>query len=146
MSKISRRDFLRMVAVGMGAVTLGKFLEACSPSPASPTASPVSTPLNLKAMATRPAANGAPAATNTASAQTTNATSAPAPTAQGIPDMVVARNGEPEALVRAALAALGGMELFVPKGANVVVKPNICVAYHTYEYAATTNPGWWVRW
>jgi uncharacterized protein (DUF362 family) len=34
------------------------------------------------------------------------------------------------------------MELFVPKGANVVVKPNICVAYHTYEYAATTNP--WV--
>jgi uncharacterized protein (DUF362 family) len=56
--------------------------------------------------------------------------------------MVVARNGEPEALVRAAIAALGGMEVFVPKGANVVVKPNICVAYHTYEYAATTNP--WV--
>lgn len=50
--------------------------------------------------------------------------------------------GEPEALVRQAVAALGGISAFVPSGANVVVKPNICVAYHTYEYAATTNP--WV--
>lgn len=56
--------------------------------------------------------------------------------------MAVVRKGEPEALVRTAVAALGGMERFVPKGANVFVKPNICVAYHTYEYAATTNP--WV--
>ena len=56
--------------------------------------------------------------------------------------MVVVRHGEPEALVRTAVAALGGMEAFVSKGTNVFVKPNICVAYHTYEYAATTNP--WV--
>ena len=34
------------------------------------------------------------------------------------------------------------MEQFVKPGANVIIKPNICVAYHTYEYAATTNP--WV--
>jgi uncharacterized protein (DUF362 family) len=54
----------------------------------------------------------------------------------------VARNGEPEDLVRRALAALGGIETFVPKGAKVIIKPNICVDYHTYEYAATTNP--WV--
>jgi uncharacterized protein (DUF362 family) len=58
------------------------------------------------------------------------------------PDLVVARSGEPEAMVRQAIAALGGMERFVPRDANVIVKPNICVAYHTYEYAATTNP--WV--
>ena len=45
-------------------------------------------------------------------------------------------------MVRQAIAALGGMERFVPRDANVIVKPNICVAYHTYEYAATTNP--WV--
>jgi uncharacterized protein (DUF362 family) len=45
-------------------------------------------------------------------------------------------------MVRRALAAFGGMETFVSPGANVIVKPNICVAYHTYEYAATTNP--WV--
>jgi uncharacterized protein (DUF362 family) len=58
------------------------------------------------------------------------------------PDMAVARGGEPEALVAAAIAALGGMERFVKPGDSVVVKPNICVAYHTFEYAATTNP--WV--
>jgi uncharacterized protein (DUF362 family) len=58
------------------------------------------------------------------------------------PDLVVARSGEPEAMVRRAIAALGGMERFVPRDSNVIVKPNICVAYHTYEYAATTNP--WV--
>jgi uncharacterized protein (DUF362 family) len=40
------------------------------------------------------------------------------------------------------LAALGGIERFVHKGDDVIVKPNMCVAYHTYEYAATTNP--WV--
>ena len=34
------------------------------------------------------------------------------------------------------------MSRFVSKGASVIVKPNICVAYHSYEYAATTNP--WV--
>jgi uncharacterized protein (DUF362 family) len=62
--------------------------------------------------------------------------------AAGTPDLVVARGGEPEEMVRRALASLGGMEKFVPKGARVVIKPNICVAYHTYEYAATTNP--WV--
>jgi uncharacterized protein (DUF362 family) len=58
------------------------------------------------------------------------------------PDLVVARGGEPEELVQRALVALGGMERFVQPGDDVVVKPNICVAYHTYEYAATTNP--WV--
>jgi uncharacterized protein (DUF362 family) len=34
------------------------------------------------------------------------------------------------------------MERFVKPGDDVIVKPNICVAYRTYEYAATTNP--WV--
>ena len=32
------------------------------------------------------------------------------------------------------------MERFVKKGDDVIVKPNICVDYHTSEYAATTNP------
>lgn len=59
-----------------------------------------------------------------------------------VPDMAVARNGDPEPMVRAAVKALGGMGRFVKPGDVVVVKPNICVAYHSYEYAATTNP--WV--
>jgi uncharacterized protein (DUF362 family) len=34
------------------------------------------------------------------------------------------------------------MERFVHPGDDVIVKPNICINYHSYEYAATTNP--WV--
>lgn len=52
----------------------------------------------------------------------------------------VVRGGDPAAITRRAVAALGGMERFVKRGANVIIKPNICVAYHSYEYAATTNP------
>jgi uncharacterized protein (DUF362 family) len=59
-----------------------------------------------------------------------------------VPDLAVVRGGEPEELVRRALQALGGIERFVQPGVDVIIKPNICVAYHTYEYAATTNP--WV--
>ena len=43
-------------------------------------------------------------------------------------------------MVQAALKSLGGIERFVRAGNDVIIKPNICVAYHTYEYAATTNP------
>ncbi len=32
------------------------------------------------------------------------------------------------------------MEAFVKKGADVIIKPNICTGYHGPEYAATTNP------
>ncbi len=58
------------------------------------------------------------------------------------PDLVVARKGDPEEMVNAAVSALGGMDRFVKPGDVVVVKPNICASYHSYEYAATTNP--WV--
>jgi len=54
--------------------------------------------------------------------------------------LAVARGPNPQTIVRAAIKALGGMERFVKKGNEVIIKPNICVAYHTYEYAATTNP------
>jgi uncharacterized protein (DUF362 family) len=54
--------------------------------------------------------------------------------------LAVARGGEPEEITRRAIEAIGGMRRFVKKGDDVIVKPNICVAYHTFEYAATTNP------
>jgi len=38
------------------------------------------------------------------------------------------------------VAAVGGIERFVKSGDDVIVKPNICVDYRTYEYGATTNP------
>jgi uncharacterized protein (DUF362 family) len=43
-------------------------------------------------------------------------------------------------MTHAALAAIGGIERFVKNGDDVIVKPNICVDYRSYEYAATTNP------
>jgi uncharacterized protein (DUF362 family) len=54
--------------------------------------------------------------------------------------LAVARGGDPKAITRAALAALGGIERFVRSGDDVIVKPNVCVDYRTYEYGATTNP------
>ncbi len=54
--------------------------------------------------------------------------------------LAVARGEDPQTITARAIAALGGIERFVKPGDDVIVKPNICVAYHTYEYAATTNP------
>jgi uncharacterized protein (DUF362 family) len=69
-------------------------------------------------------------------------TEAAAPTAPPADQayMAVMHGADAEAITRAAMAALGGMERFVKAGSNVIIKPNICVAYHSYEYAATTNP------
>ena len=54
--------------------------------------------------------------------------------------MAVARGASPEAITRAAIAALGGMGRFVKAGNDVIIKPNICSASYGFEYAATTNP------
>jgi uncharacterized protein (DUF362 family) len=54
--------------------------------------------------------------------------------------LAVARGESPAEITKRAVAALGGIERFVHSGDDVIIKPNICVAYHTYEYAATTNP------
>lgn len=55
------------------------------------------------------------------------------------PDMAAVRGGEPEALVDAALAAMGGIGRFVRKGQTVTVKPNIGWAVSP-EMGANTNP------
>jgi len=62
------------------------------------------------------------------------------PTAPAGAYLAVARGGKPEEMTRRAIQAIGGMARFVKKGDDVIVKPNICVAYRTPEYAATTNP------
>lgn len=56
------------------------------------------------------------------------------------PHLTIARGADPAEITRMAVAALGGIERFVSKGDNVVIKPNICVAYNPPEFAATTNP------
>jgi uncharacterized protein (DUF362 family) len=75
---------------------------------------------------------GEPAATQTPPPVT------PAPA--GNTKLVIVRGQSPADMVRAALKSLGGMEKFVKKGNDVIIKPNICTGYHTYEYASTTNP------
>jgi uncharacterized protein (DUF362 family) len=54
-------------------------------------------------------------------------------------DLVAVRGGEPGAMFDQAMASLGGMQAFVPKGSRVVVKPNIGWDV-TPERAANTNP------
>ncbi|HEY3415647.1 MAG TPA: DUF362 domain-containing protein, partial [Armatimonadota bacterium] len=145
MSTIPRRDFIRKAAATAGGLTGAWLLQACgqSPTPAPPTEPPAPTRAPTLPPAATPTAfqaqSGAPTAAGEPAAAPTSVTPSPTP---GIPDLAVARGGEPEDLVKRALSALGGMERFVKSGQAVVIKPNICVAYHTYEYAATTNP--WV--
>jgi uncharacterized protein (DUF362 family) len=109
--------------------------------PAAPTATPCNGGAPCGAAAVKPGgASSGNEPTKIAPAEPVAAE--PAQPSAGAPHLAVARGPEPEILVERALAALGGMGVFVPKGAWVIVKPNICVAYHSYEYAATTNP--WV--
>ncbi len=56
-----------------------------------------------------------------------------------IPDLVAVKDGEPEAMVDLALAAVGGMASFVKEGQTVVVKPNIGWD-RPPEAGANTNP------
>ena len=137
----TRRAFLRRIAAGLGLASGGWLLAACGAERmASPTPSP--NPTEVSRASAVPPADPTPTATLKSMKSESGETRAPTvtPTAMRYPDLVVARNGEPAQLVRRAMAALGGMERFVQQGDDVVVKPNICVAYHSYEYAATTNP------
>jgi uncharacterized protein (DUF362 family) len=158
MDDITRREFIRrLLAYGVGIAGAGTLLSnvSCSRGPvpqptaiptdtvearaAKPTVASTPTPQPTGPTATRPAA-----ATATVAAEPT-ATPLPArtptpPPAAGEAYLAVARGDSPAAMVMAALGALGGIERFVKSGDDVIVKPNICVAYHTYEFAATTNP------
>jgi uncharacterized protein (DUF362 family) len=157
MTDVTRRVFLRRFAAGLGAASSAWLLMACAQSPAptavtrqEPATLPAATPRQTVAPTAAPAvASGktaVPTSQPTVAPTTASATSAPAtavPTVAQTPYMVVAHGGDkPEELVNRAIAALGGIERFVKPGNDVIIKPNICVAYHSYEYAATTNP--WV--
>lgn len=129
MSKLTRRDFLRTLAVGAG----GAIISGCGqPTPAitsapSPTKAPLPSPSIVPPTQTPIPATAVP-------------TAAPTATPVPYPDMVVARGGKPEDMVQRAINALGGMKKFVKQGDDVIIKPNICIGYYSYEYAATTNP------
>ncbi|NOQ38799.1 MAG: DUF362 domain-containing protein [Anaerolineales bacterium] len=140
MNEISRRHFLRILAASLGSLG-GVYLTGClnqdkllskslSPDKMSPTA-----------FLTDPTSTISPPTETDQQTSVPEDTPAPSPT-MAYPDLTVARNGDPEVMVRKAVKALGGMKRFVKSGDEVIVKPNICVGYHSYKYAATTNP--WV--
>ncbi len=54
-------------------------------------------------------------------------------------DLVAVKGGEPEVMFDRAIASLGGMEKFVPRGSKVLVKPNIGWDV-TPERAGNTHP------
>ena len=134
-SPLTRRKFLQLLATS----SAGALLAACGADKLvteEGTAPPTSPPTSPTPTGTSPAGEvtAAPEAPATATREPT-----PPPAA---PDayLGVARGPDPQALVTAALAAIGGIERFVKSGAEVILKPNICTDYRTYEYGATTNP------
>ncbi len=120
--ELSRRDFIKhMVALGFSAATAGALFSwlSCTHPDMQPVPPPEPTPPGSSSTPTPPVAPG------------------PVP---GETYLAVAHGESPESIVQAAIKALGGIERFVKEGDDVIIKPNICVAYNTYEYAATTNP------
>jgi uncharacterized protein (DUF362 family) len=131
---ISRRETLRLLAF-----TAAASLAACRGADnATAPAGPVETaaqagaqPANPTAAHTQPVeqAESHPAATPQAAAPSSD------------PAYLAAVRGEdPAAITEAALKAIGGIERFVKSGFDVIIKPNICTDYYTFEYGATTNP------
>jgi uncharacterized protein (DUF362 family) len=146
----SRREFLAHLAIGTSSLTIGQLLSGCSPfqSTGIPTTTSVGAH-NPNSTLTIPQ-NNQPNSPEVIDQQSTfSQTESVEPVLQStveetdfLPHLVVARGDDPTSLVQQSLAALGGIERYVKPGNKVIIKPNICVAYHSYEFAATTNP--WV--
>ncbi len=128
METITRRQFLRWLTA-LGVSTAGGMITACSSvksaGPGLPTITPTVSP-TIQPTVTAASSGAAPASA--------------IPPAPSPAYLAVARGADPAEVTRRAVAALGGIERFVKSGANVIVKPNICNAYHGPEYASTTNP------
>ncbi len=130
---LTRRKFLQFLASS----SAGAVLTACG---AQRLVTPRSTtPATTVPPVTEVAATEQPTDTPETAADATPlpVTATPSPS---YPYLAVAHGEDPQAVTRAAIAALGGIERFVKPGDRVILKPNICTDYYTYEYAATTNP------
>jgi len=119
---INRREFLRTISLAGAGITLA----GCSRQ----STAGLPTPVSSAATATVGDEN-----TQLSSEETANST----PT-YGDALLAIAHGENPAEMTMRAIAAIGGIERFVQNGADVIVKPNICTDYYTYEYGATTNP------
>ncbi len=159
MRVFTRRHFLYSAS----ALGLGALLAACSPqSKVTPTSKPQAAVPTAAAKEPASVAQTIPTAEPPIKAPTPiPATNTPLPTAAptqqpptaapaqvraatAVPSqaayVAVARGSSPEAITQRAVAAIGGIERFVKRGYDVIIKPNICNANHGPEYASTTNP------
>lgn len=136
---LTRREMLRRAGL-LGLATVA--LQACGPK------TPESAGQTAPAPTSPAPASPVPPTAELSAAATIEPSPVPSPTATRVPPsptpdqayMAVVKGSSPEAITRAAVAALGGMGRFVKGGDDVIVKPNICIASYSYEYAATTNP------
>lgn len=147
---INRRQFLRHLTVGISVIPFQAILTACGQQmPGKPTQSetaltpsPLPSQEPVQTSTSNPTSLPAITATPTAQNPAASPTNTTPVTSTSKPQLVVTRHGEPEPLVRRAIEALGGMQQYIKTGSSVIIKPNICTAYYSYEYASTTNP--WV--
>ena len=121
--KLSRREFLRTI----GLTGAGIYLAGCAPKAIRNLATPAS---NITTYT--------PVTADVESEETP--TQQPSQPTYGDVYLSVIHGENPTEMTRRAVAAIGGIERFVSNGDNVIIKPNICTDYYTYEYAATTNP------
>jgi uncharacterized protein (DUF362 family) len=150
MKAITRREFLCSITL----LGLGAILASCTPKVAStPTSKPQvtnnptptakePTPVAQVQAPTAVPATKAPEATVTPQPPTAAPTKVQAATAvpAAAAYLAVARGSSPTAITQRAVAAIGGIERFVKRGYEVIIKPNICNASNGPEYASTTNP------
>ena len=119
----NRRQFLRTITLS-GA---GLYLAGCTqkPTEALPTPfSEVATP--IPDVESQKAVEGA-------SSETENPV-------YGEVYLSAVRGADPAEMTRQVVTAVGGIERYVSNGADVIIKPNICTDYYSFEYGATTNP------
>ena len=136
MSSFSRRDFLRFL-MSLSVAGISSYLSSCNPMASAPTNLPTMSVDPTKGMNTPSGVSTEPSAP---SADPT-ATQAVLPSSNSA-YLAVARGGavDPFELTQRAISAVGGIARYVKPGSDVIVKPNICNAYHSFEYASTTNP------
>ena len=129
MKRLSRRRIL----LGWGATALA--MAACS-GPIVPGVLTVTPTADQSGMS--PGMMGTPGPEATVVTPRGPALATPARTST--PQLVSAQGTPPAKITEAAVDALGGMSRFVEPGDEVIVKPNICMANRSPEYAVTTNP------
>ena len=120
---LNRREFLKTISL-TGA---GLYLAGCTQKPNTALPTPFSEIVSpITDVENRGAAEGA--------------SSEAGKPAYGDVHLSVVRGENPSEMTRRAVAAVGGVERYVSDGMNVIIKPNICTDYYSFEYGATTNP------